>query len=134
MSVSGTVQLWTGTVLVAALVPLAVTSNQRSQKMLGGFWKTWQQRLTWAVWAVLAMHVLTLAKWQVEAAIFMASGPLVAARIPAARKDLSKWRASGYEDAARWLLAGMAIGVFACGAGVLLWMEVAAGVQAARLA
>jgi DMSO/TMAO reductase YedYZ heme-binding membrane subunit len=133
-SLSGHVQQWTGTALVAALIPLAVTSNTASQKMLGGFWKTWQQRLTWAAWAILAVHVLTLGMWRVEAAFFMASGPLIAARIPAVRKDLGRWRSSGYEDPARWVLSGIAVGVFACGAVVLLWMEVAAGVQAARLA
>jgi sulfoxide reductase heme-binding subunit YedZ len=133
MRLSGRVQDWTGTVIVAALLPLAVISNNWSQKMLGTYWKVWQRRLTWVVWIVVAVHVLTLAAWQVEAAFFMASGPLLVARFPAVRKDVGKWKASGYADPARWVLAGVAIGVFACGVAVLLYLEAVAGARAVRL-
>lgn len=134
MRLSGHAQEWTGTVVVVALVPLALTSNQWSQRVLGAYWKTWQRRLSWAVWLVVAAHLLMLGAWRVEAAFFLASGPLLAARVPAVRKDAGKWRASGYADSARWVLAGVAAGVFACGAGYLLYLEVVASVQAARLA
>ena len=134
MRLTGHVQTWTGTVIVAALVPLALTSNKWSQKMLGAYWKTWQRRLTWAVWAVVAVHVLTLAAWRVEAAFFMVSGPLLIARVPAVRKDVGRWKTSGYADSARWVLAGAVTGVFACGMFVLAYLEVAASVQAIRLA
>jgi sulfoxide reductase heme-binding subunit YedZ len=133
MRLSGHVQDWTGTVIVAALVPLALISNNWSQKMLGAYWKSWQRRLTWVAWAAVAVHVLTLAAWQTEAAFFMASGPLLIARLPAVRKDVGRWKTSGYADPARWVLAGIAIGVFACGAAVLLYLETVASVQAVRL-
>ena len=133
MRLSGHVQDWTGTVIVAALVPLALISNNWSQKMLGTYWKAWQRRLTWVVWAAVAVHVLTLAAWQTEAAFFMASVPLLAARLPAVRKDVGRWKSSGYADPARWVLAGMAVGVFACGAAVLLYLEAVAGTHAVRL-
>ena len=134
MRLSGTVQAWTGTVIVVALVPLALTSNKWSQKMLGTYWKTWQRRLTWVVWVVVAVHVLSLAAWRVEAAFFMASGPLLAARVPAVRKDVGKWKTSGFADSARWVLAGSIAGVFACGMGYLLYLEVVASAAAVRLA
>lgn len=133
MRLSGSVQAWTGTTIVVALIPLALTSNRWSQKTLGTYWKTWQRRLTWAAWAVVAMHVLTLAAWRVEASFFMASGPLLLARAPAVRRDLGKWKTSGFADSARWLLTGAVIGVFACGLGYLLVAEVVASVTAARL-
>ena len=133
MRLSGHVQDWTGTAIVAALVPLALISNNWSQKMLGTYWKAWQRRLTWVVWAAVAVHVLTLAAWQTEAAFFMASIPLLAARLPAVRKDVGRWKTSGYADPARWVLAGIAIGVFACGAAVLLYLETVASAQAVRL-
>ena len=85
------------------------------------------------VWAAVAVHVLTLAAWQTEAAFFMASIPLLAARLPAVRKDVGRWKTSGYADPARWVLAGIAIGVFACGAAVLLYLETVASAQAVRL-
>lgn len=134
MRLSGHVQTWTGTVIVAALVPLALTSNRWSQKMLGTYWKTWQRRLVWVVWAVVAVHVLTLAAWRVEAAFFLASGPLLLARVPAVRKDVGRWKASGFADSARWVLAGAACGVFACGVVFLSSAEVIASAQAVRLA
>ena len=134
MRLSGDVRAWTGTVIVVALIPLALTSNKWSQKLLGAYWKTWQRRLVWVAWAVVAVHVLALAAWRVEAAFFMASGPLLAARLPAVRKDVSRWKASGYADSARWVLAGAAVGVFGCGMAVLAGLEVVAAVQAVRLA
>jgi methionine sulfoxide reductase heme-binding subunit len=134
MRLSGTVQAWTGTTVVVALVPLALTSNKWSQKMLGAYWKVWQRRLTWTVWAVVAVHVLTLAAWHAEAAFFMASGPLLVARVPAVRRDVGKWKTSGYADSARWVLAGMTSGVFGFGVAVLLYLEVTVSVAAVRLA
>jgi methionine sulfoxide reductase heme-binding subunit len=133
MRVSGSSREWTGTVIVLALIPLALTSNKYSQKLLGTHWKAWQRRLTWAAWGVLAVHMVTLAAWQTEVAFIMASGPLLAARIPAARRDISGWQKGGYADGARWVLTGLAAGVFACGTAALTWMEVVACAQATRL-
>lgn len=133
MQAAGNVREWTGTLAVVVLLPLAAISNKLSQKTLGGHWKTWQRRLTWAAWAVIAAHILILAAWQVEVAFITASAPLVAARIPAARKDISAWRRSGYADPARWVLAGLLAGAFAYGFTVLAWTEVMCSVQVSRL-
>ena len=45
MAAGGTAREWTGTLIVALLLPLAVISNNASQRMLGRGWKTWQRRL-----------------------------------------------------------------------------------------
>ena len=73
-----------------------------------------------------------LAAWQAEVAFWMRPGRCSP---PGSRRCARTWArgGAGYEDAARWMLAGMAAGVFACGTLVLLWMEVTAGVQATRL-
>ena len=134
MAAAGTVREWTGTLIIVILVPLAVISNRVSQRLLGGHWKTWQRRLTWAAWAVIAIHIVTLAAWEVELAFAVASAPLIAARVPAVRKDIAAWRKAGYADPARWLLAGVAAGLFAYGFAVLAWTEVMCGIQVSRLA
>jgi methionine sulfoxide reductase heme-binding subunit len=133
MDLAGNGQNWTGAVIVIALIPLALTSNRYFQKRLGSYWKTWQYRVTWAAWILLAVHLAVLGAWQTGIAFWMASAPLLAMRIPAVRKDLGRWKSAGYADNARWLLTGLAAGVFACGTGLLLWMEVVACAQAVRL-
>lgn len=133
MAAAGTDQLWTGTLIVVILLPLALISNRLSQKLLGGWWKTWQRRLTWAAWAVIAVHIVTLAAWEVELAFIAASVPLIAARIPVVRRDVASWRQAGHADPSRWVLAGLAAGVFAYGFVVLTWTEVMCAVQVQRL-
>ncbi len=134
MAAAGTARLWTGTLIVVILLPLALISNRVSQRMLGGWWKTWQRRLTWAAWAVIAVHIVTLAAWQVELAFITASAPLILARVPLVRRDVATWRQAGYADPARWVVAGVAAGVFAYGFTVLTWTEVMCVVQVQRLA
>jgi DMSO/TMAO reductase YedYZ heme-binding membrane subunit len=131
MMVSGNVREWTGVLIVAALIPLATTSNLWSQKFLGSYWKIWQRRLTWAVWLLLAIHLAVLADWNVEVVLLMASAPLIVARVPAVRKDLSHWKSTSYEDSARWVLAGLLTGIFICGISSLIWMGVVASVRSA---
>jgi DMSO/TMAO reductase YedYZ heme-binding membrane subunit len=113
----------TGTVIVALLVPLALTSSRLAQKTMGGHWKTWQRRLTWAAWAAVTVHLLALGSRDVTAAWLLASGPLLITRIPAVRSDLTRWRRGKFTDVHLWILAGMAIAAFAAGAGALGWME-----------
>lgn len=134
MAAAGTDRLWTGTLIIVVLLPLAVISNRFSQRALGTRWKAWQRRLTWGAWAVIAVHIVTLAAWEVELAFITASIPLIAARIPAVRRDLAAWRKTGYADPSRWLLTGLAAGVFAYGFTVLAWTEVMCSVQVSRLA
>jgi DMSO/TMAO reductase YedYZ heme-binding membrane subunit len=113
----------TGTLIVALLVPLALTSSRLAQKTMGGHWKTWQRRLTWAAWAAVTLHLLVLGSRDVTAAWLLASGPLLVCRIPAVRSDLTRWRRGKYADVHVWILAGMAVAAFAAGAGALGWME-----------
>jgi DMSO/TMAO reductase YedYZ heme-binding membrane subunit len=114
---------WTGTIIVALLIPLAATSSLAAQKALGAHWKTWQRRLTWAVWAAVTVHLLVLGRPDVITAWLLASGPLAIARIPAVRADLTRWRRSGFTDTHLWILTGMAGLVFATGTAVLLGLE-----------
>jgi DMSO/TMAO reductase YedYZ heme-binding membrane subunit len=113
----------TGTLIVALLVPLALTSSRLAQKTMGGHWKTWQRRLTWAAWAAVTLHLLVLGSRDVTAAWLLASGPLLITRIPAARADIARWRRGRHADVHLWILAGMAGAAFAAGFGVLAWME-----------
>lgn len=126
MRSAGHAREWTGTVIVVLLAPLVLTSSTLAQKMLGSHWKTWQRRLTWAVWGAITVHVLLLGRADVTAAWLLASGPLVITRIPAVRADLTRWRRSGYADTHLWILAGMAGTVLAAGAAILLGLEVTA--------
>jgi DMSO/TMAO reductase YedYZ heme-binding membrane subunit len=123
MRTTGHAREWTGTIIVALLIPLAATSSMFAQKALGAHWKTWQRRLTWAVWIAVTFHLLVLGRPDVIAAWLLASGPLGIARIPAVRADLVRWRRSGFTDTHLWILAGMAGLVFATGTAVLLGLE-----------
>jgi DMSO/TMAO reductase YedYZ heme-binding membrane subunit len=123
---AGSIRPWTGTVIVALLLPLAATSSKFAQKALGAFWKTWQRRLTWAVWAAVTVHLLVLGRTDVITAWILASGPLAIFRVPAVHADITRWRRDGFADTHLWILAGMAGTVFAAGISILLTLEVAA--------
>jgi methionine sulfoxide reductase heme-binding subunit len=120
---TGHAREWTGTVIVALLLPLAATSSMFAQKALGAHWKAWQRRLTWAVWIAVTVHLLVLDRPDVITAWFLASGPLVIARIPAVKADLVRWRRDSYADTHLWILSGMAGLAFAAGACILLGLE-----------
>jgi DMSO/TMAO reductase YedYZ heme-binding membrane subunit len=117
---------WTGTVIVVLLIPLALTSSMFAQKQLGTYWKAWQKRLTWAVWAAITIHLLVLGRPDVITAWLLASVPLAVTRVPAIRADITRWRRGGYADIHLWILAGMAATAFIAGTGILLAMEVMA--------
>lgn len=51
--------LLAGLVMVMIMAPLALTSNNRAQRALGKYWKP-LQRLTYAVWALLFVHLALL--------------------------------------------------------------------------
>ena len=51
--------LLVGLVMVMIMAPLALTSNNRAQRALGKYWKP-LQRLTYAVWALLFIHLALL--------------------------------------------------------------------------
>lgn len=119
--VTGTVQLWTGTLIVAAMLPAAATANRAAQRLLGAHWKTWQRRLAYAAWAAILLHVAVLGAWRAGAALALASAPLAAARAPAMRGVLARHRAA-------------AVTAFALGSAMLAWLEVTACARAVRLA
>ena len=131
---TGHAQEWTGTAIVALLAPVALISNQAATKLLGTSWKPWQRRLTWAAWAMLAVHLVLLRAWVCEAAYLAASAPLLAARLPAARKGLPRWRRQGYPGWLRRAAAGMTAAVFLAGMTGLTWLEVTACTRAVQLA
>ena len=127
MRSAGHAREWTGTVIVVLLAPLVLTSSTLAQKMLGSHWKTWQRRLTWAVWGAITVHVLLLGRRRTRPPPGCSRPvPLLITRIPAVRADITRWRRSGYADTHLWILTGMAFTAFAAGAGILLAMEVAA--------
>lgn len=51
--------LTVGLLMVMILIPLALISNNRSQRWLGRYWKP-LQRLTYVIWALLAVHLALL--------------------------------------------------------------------------
>lgn len=127
---TGTVQQWTGTLIVVLLAPAAVTSNQLAQKLLGRYWKTWQRRLTWTAWAVLAVHLLLLSAW-VTAAFTLASVPLLAARVPGTRGQLARFRRTRFrQPRVMRALMPAALLAFATGMTALSVLEVGACARA----
>jgi DMSO/TMAO reductase YedYZ heme-binding membrane subunit len=48
-----------GFMMVMLVIPLLITSNPYSQRKLGKYWKRFQ-RLTYAIWALLAAHLILL--------------------------------------------------------------------------
>ena len=48
-----------GFMMVMLVIPVLVTSNTWSQRKLGRYWK-WLQRLTYAIWGLLAFHLMLL--------------------------------------------------------------------------
>jgi DMSO/TMAO reductase YedYZ heme-binding membrane subunit len=125
---------WTGTVIVAVLAPAALISNEASTRTLGPVWKTWQRRSAWTAWGAVAVHLAVLRAWPAEMFYLAASAPLLAARLPAARKGLPRWRRSSYPGLTRRAGAAAAVAVFAAGMGGLAVMELAACVHAIRIA
>jgi DMSO/TMAO reductase YedYZ heme-binding membrane subunit len=131
---AGTVQQWTGTLIVVLLVPAAVTSNRLSQKLLGGYWKMWQRRVAYAAWLVLGVHLVLLGgvAWRAATGFAMMSVPLVAARLPGVRGQLTRFRRARM-SAPRVLRVLVPAGLllFTAGAGLLFWLEGTAVVHAA---
>ena len=57
--VTGHSFLLVGLIMVTILIPLTVTANRRSQRLLGKYWKT-LQRATYLVWGLLVVHLALL--------------------------------------------------------------------------
>lgn len=97
---SGHTFLLVGLTMVTILVPLTLTANRRSQKLLGKYWKM-LQRATYVVWGLLVVHLALLSGLlpgegqtgdgfavfhQRLYQIVAVSIPLLTLRIPAVRK------------------------------------------------
>lgn len=57
--IAGHTFLLVGFLMVMLLIPLALISNNRSQRWLGKYWKPFQ-RLTYVIWALLFFHLILL--------------------------------------------------------------------------
>jgi DMSO/TMAO reductase YedYZ heme-binding membrane subunit len=100
---AGNVVDWTGLLIVALLLPMAVTSSAAAQKILGPEWKRWQRSLMWTVWAVTGIHFLLMGAWLVLAAYGGATVPALLLRSGRVRRSVRKWRGGGYSTGGWWL-------------------------------
>jgi DMSO/TMAO reductase YedYZ heme-binding membrane subunit len=130
---AGTVQTWTGTLVVLLLLPLAATSSALAQKILGPEWKRWQRWGTWGVWLLVAVHLLALRAYLDDGAYLAATLPAILVRRPRVRQGIKEWRAGGYSTGGYWaLLAALSLLTLA-GLAVLAGQEVQAAARAALL-
>ena len=70
------VEIWSGWIAFAIFVPLALTSMDAAQRIMGRHWKT-LQRATYAAAAVTLLHWAALEDWAHPAAALTHFGPLV---------------------------------------------------------
>lgn len=95
-----------GLTMVIILIPLILTANKKSQKLLGKYWKL-TQRATYIVWALLLVHLTLLEGFGIPSGdglavlhqrlyqIVAVSVPLVLLRIPKVKKWAVSKRSSG---------------------------------------
>jgi DMSO/TMAO reductase YedYZ heme-binding membrane subunit len=132
--------LLAGAVMVTISVPLLVTANRRSMRWLGRYWKTVQAAGTYAIWAVLAVHLALLEgfrpgqggggiRHQRLYEYAACSVPLIVLRLPPVRRWYARRRGS---RAARIATAAL-IAVFASGYVFFLNELIYKGVAAYRL-
>jgi DMSO/TMAO reductase YedYZ heme-binding membrane subunit len=130
--------LLAGAVMVTIAVPLLITANRRSMRWLGRYWKTVQAAGTYAIWAILAVHLALLEglrpgpggaegiKHQRLYQYAACSLPLVILRLPPVRRWYARRRGSRTAS----LATGLLIAIFASGyvffANELIYKGVAA--------
>jgi hypothetical protein len=131
---AGSFSVWSGTLLVVLLLPMAATSSALAQKLLGPEWKRWQRWGVWAVWAAVAGHLAVLHAWLDAGAYLALTLPAVAVRRPTVRKGIKDWRAAGYSTGGWWAVLAVLAVVALAGLAVLAGEEVRAAVRAASLA
>lgn len=120
--------LLAGTTAVLLSVVLAATANKRSQRSLGKYWKPVQLQLTYAVWALILLHLLLLfgvGGGRFQQALF-ASAPLAALRLPPVRR----WFSKGGRPWLKWSAAVILLAPFLWGYGHLIGEEINRGVNA----
>jgi hypothetical protein len=113
---------WTGTLIIALLLPMTATSSVVAQKLLGPEWKRWQRWLVWCVWGAVAIHLALIHAGLPLAAYLLATLPAVVLRRPEVRKSVKAWRAGGYSTHTWWV--GIAVlGCLALGGVTVLLIE-----------
>lgn len=76
-----------GTLSVLILIPLALTANRRSQRILGKYWQRVQTPLTYILWGLILVHLLLLFGFRSIFIDFsLVSAALLAPRLPPVRK------------------------------------------------
>lgn len=104
-----------GTLATLLLVPIVLTANRRAQRWLGRYW-TSIQRLTYAVWVVVLIHLLLLFGLS---SIFLyalaVSAPLLFLRVPAVRRRWLAARRSGERRVVRAAAGLLLLAVFMTG-------------------
>ena len=128
-AVAGNSAAWTGLVIVAALVPMTVTSNVLAQKLLGPEWKRWQRWLVWSVWLILVLHLAALHSWTTLVGFTAATVPLIVLRRK--RPSIKAWRSGGYSTGGWWLGLAVLVGVWLGGLTVLIVQLAVACAQSA---
>jgi DMSO/TMAO reductase YedYZ heme-binding membrane subunit len=131
--VSGNAIEWTGLLIVTLLLPMTITSNAVTQKLLGPEWKRWQRNLMWAVWAVTAIHFLTMQSWVVLIGYSACTLPAITLRVSRIRKSVKDWRAGGYSTGGWWMVIAILGTVTIAGLSILTALEVHAIVVAVAL-
>lgn len=113
--VAGHAFLAAGTAAVALLIPLALTSTQRSKRWLGRNWKR-LHRLTYGAWGLILLHLLLLFGFRgvfLDAAAV--SAPLLVLRLPPVQRWWSAARRAGDHRAVRAVLTVAVAAVFLYG-------------------
>lgn len=119
---AGSAVNWTGTLIIALLLPMTATSSIAAQKLLGPEWKRWQRWLMWAVYCAVGIHLALIHAWLPFGAYMMATAPAVVLRRPSVRKSVKLWRASGYSNLGWWI--GFAVmGTLAAAGIIILFTE-----------
>ena len=113
--VGGHTFLWAGTLATMLTVPLAMTANRRAKRWLGRNWK-WLHRVTYAVWAVVLLHLLLLFGFRgLFRNALVVSLALLVPRVPAVRRWWISTRRAGKQRLGRSVCALALAAVFAAG-------------------
>ena len=113
--VAGHSFLVAGTLSTLLLVPLVITANRPAQQWLGRHWKS-VQRLTYAVWAMILVHLFLLFGLTTIFLYALAvSAPLALMRVPPVRRWWDSARRANRHRALRAVAAAVMLTVFASG-------------------
>jgi len=104
-----------GTLSTLLLVPLVITANRPAQQWLGRHWKS-VQRLTYAVWAMILVHLFLLFGITTIFLYALAvSAPLALMRVPPVRRWWDSARRANRHRTLRAVAAAVMLAVFASG-------------------